>query len=176
MRTTRHVLIAAALVGLAACGAPSPPGVARNDAGNPAIQGAPAQPAEQMLAFGAQYRFADGITVSVSTPKAFQPSSSAYPQSARAAAFEITIRNDGAQPYQLSGLAVSATLDGDTAKQLVDPTQGYSGIVDADKDVPPGRDASFTLAFAIADTPAAMRLSLRPTATSSTVAVYCGSV
>lgn len=114
--------------------------------------------------------------MSVSTPKPFQPSNSAYPRSDRAAAFEITVRNDGPQPYRLSGLGVSATVGGDAAKQLVDPTQGYSGIVDAGKDVPSGRDTRFTLAFAIGDSPAAMRLSLRPTATSTVVAVYCGSV
>jgi hypothetical protein len=176
VRTPRHVLIAAALIGLTACGAQAPAGVARNDAGNPAVQGVSGEPAQQLLSFGGQYRFADGLTMSVSPPKPFQPSSSAYPRSDRAAAFEVTVRNDGAQPYRLSGLGISATVDGDMAKQLVDPTQGYSGIVDAGKDVPSGRDASFTLAFAIANAPAAMRLSLRPTATSPVVAVYCGSV
>lgn len=176
MRTPRHVLVAAALIGLTACGAPATGGVARNDAGSPAVQGAAAEPVQQLVNFGGQYRFADGITMSVSTPKQFQPSSSAYPHSDRAAAFEITIRNDGAQPYRLSGLGVSATVDGDQAKQVVDPTQGYSGIVDAGKDVPSGRDTRFTLAFAIDDRPAPMRLSLRPTATSTVVAVYCGSV
>ncbi|GAA4668104.1 MULTISPECIES: hypothetical protein [Amycolatopsis] len=175
MRTPRHVLAAAALIGLVACGAPAQTAtVARNEAGSPAVQAAPV-PAQQVLDFGGQYRFADGITISVSTPKSFQPSVSAYPHSDRAAAFEIAVRNDGPQPYRLSGLSVSATVAGTGAKQLVDPTQGYSGIVDAGKDVPTGRDVRFTLAFAVPVEPAELKLSLRPTATSAVVAVYCGA-
>ncbi|TVT20648.1 hypothetical protein FNH06_20125 [Amycolatopsis acidiphila] len=168
-------MVAAALVGLVACGAPAQTEtVARNDVGSPALQAAPA-PAQQTLYFGGQYRFADGITISVSTPKSFHPSSSAYPRSDRAVAFEIAIRNDGDQPYRLSGLSVSATVDGTGAKQVVDPTQGYSGIVDAGKDLPMGRDVRVTLAFAVAEQQTAMKLSLRPTATSTVVAVYCGA-
>ncbi|MTD57475.1 hypothetical protein [Amycolatopsis pithecellobii] len=174
MRTPTLALTAAALIGLAACGAPASPGIAaRNDAGSPALQAAPA-PAQRMLDFGGQYRFAEGITISVSTPKSFRPSTSAYPRSDRAVAFEIAIANDGPQPYRLSGLSVSAMVGGSSAKQVVDPTQGYSGIVDAGKDVPTGRDVRVTLAFAVAQQPAELRLSLRPTATSSVVAVYCG--
>lgn len=176
MRTLRHVLAATALAGLVACGAPAQTEtVARNDVGSPALQAAPAAPAQQTLLFGGQYRFANGITISVSTPKSFQPSTSAYPHSDRAVAFEIAIRNDGDQPYRLSGLSVSATVDGSGAKQVVDPTQGYSGIVDAGKDVPAGRDVRVTLAFAVAEQQTEMKLALRPTATSNVVAVYCGA-
>lgn len=176
MRTLRHVLVAAALVGLAACGAPAQTEtVARNDIGNPALRAEPL-PAQHLVAFGGQYRFTSGIMISVSTPKSFQPSSSAYPHSERAVAFEIAIRNDGDQPYRLSGLSVSANVDGTGAKQVVDPTQGYAGIVDAGKDVPSGRDVRVTLAFAVQRQPSEMRLSLRPTATSTSVAVYWGVV
>ncbi|WP_236794888.1 hypothetical protein [Amycolatopsis sp. GM8] len=179
MRTPRHALIAAALIGLAACGAPVPSGTAaRDDLGNsvgsPALQAAPA-PAQQIVDFGGQYRFDDGLTITVSTPKSFRPSTNAYPHSDRAVAFEIAIANGGSQPYRLSGLSVSATVGGSSAKQVVDPTQGYSGIVDAGKDLPTGRDVRVTVAFAVAEQPAEMRMSLRPTATSSVVAVYCGS-
>ncbi|TVT07170.1 hypothetical protein AMYBAR_001382 [Amycolatopsis bartoniae] len=167
-------MIAAALVGLTACGAPAQTEpMARNEAGSPALQAA-AAPTQQTLGFGGQYRFDDGVTISVSTPKSFRPSESAYPHSDRAAAFEIAVRNDGDQPYRLSALSVSATVAGGGAKQVVDPTQGYSGIVDAGKDVPTGRDVRFTLAFAVPEQPAEMRLSLRPNTTSTVVAVYCG--
>jgi hypothetical protein len=174
VRSRRLVLVAAALLWLTACGAPTQvdrgvPG----DGGNPAAQAAtPAQPA---VYFGGQYRFADGVTISVSAPKSFRPSTSAYPRCQRAVAFEIAIRNDGDQPYRLSGLSVSATVGGTLAKQVVDSTQGYSGIVDADKDVQPSRDVQVTLAFAVPEELSEMSLSLRPTATSSVVAVYGGS-
>jgi hypothetical protein len=167
-------MVAAALLGLTACGAPPQvdsggPG----DGGDPAVQAA--TPAHQTVYFGEGFRFADGITISVSTPKSFVPSTSAYPHCQRAVAFDIDIRNDGDQPYRLSGLSVSASVGGTTTKQVVDPTQGYSGIVDAGRDVPPSRDAQVTLAFAVPEQPSEMVLSLRPTASSSVVAVYRGS-
>lgn len=176
MRTRRHVLIAAALLGLTACGAPAEVGsraLPDADGGSPAVQAV--APQQQIVGFGEQYRFNDGITVSVSAPKSFRPSVSAYPHSARAVAFELTIRNDSDQPYKLSGLIVSATVAGGAAKQVVDSTQGYSGIVDAGKDVQPAHDVQVTLAFAVPNQPAEMSLSLRPTASSSAVAVYRGS-
>ncbi|HVV09930.1 hypothetical protein [Amycolatopsis sp.] len=174
MRTPARVALVAALLSLTACG-----GQAQVNSGAPAVGGSPAvqaaSPVQQTVDFGAQYHFADGVTVLVSAPKSFRPSTSAYPRSARAVAFEIAIHNDGDQPYRLSALSVSATAAGTAAKQVVDSTQGYSGIVDAGKDVPPGRDVQVTLAFAVPEPPSAMRLSLRPNATSSVVAVYCGS-
>jgi hypothetical protein len=166
-------MVAAALLGLTACGAPAQVGSGMPDEGNPAAQAA--TPAQQGVYFGEQYRFADGIMISVSTPKSFRPSPSAYPHCRRAVAFEIVIRNNGEQPYRLSGLSVSATVGGNVAKQVVDSTQGYSGIVDAGKDVQPSRDVQVTLAFAVPEQPSEMWLSLRPTASSSVVAVYRGS-
>ncbi|KAA9162148.1 hypothetical protein FPZ12_012945 [Amycolatopsis acidicola] len=165
--------MAAALVGLAACGAPAQGNSTRAEGGGPAVQAA--APAQQTVDFGARYHFTDGVTVLVSAPKSFRPSTSAYPRTDRAVAFEISIHNDGDQPYRLSALSVSATAAGAAAKQVVDSTQGYSGIVDAGKDVPSGRDVQVTLAFAVPEAPSEMRLSLRPNATSSVVAVYCGS-
>lgn len=125
--------------------------------------------------FGDQYRFGDGLTIVISSPKSFNPSGGAYPRSNRAVAFEIAIRNDSTQPYQLSGLSVSATIDGAVAKQLIDSTQGYGGVVDAGKDVQPGRDTRVALAFAVPDQPSPIELTVRPAATSEAVAVYSGS-
>ncbi|NKQ54817.1 hypothetical protein HFP15_18185 [Amycolatopsis sp. K13G38] len=173
MRAFRRIVPAVALViGLAACGAQAQDN-AGSAGGSRALQAA--APTPEMVGFGGQYRFSDGITVSVTTPKSFQPSASAYPRSDRGVAFDIVIRNDGDQSYQLSGLSVTATVGGVTAKQLVDSTQGYSGIIDAGKDVPPQRDVRVTLAFAVPSQPSEMRLSLRPAPTTPVVAVYSGS-
>ena len=174
MRAFRRIVPAVALLGLAACGAPAQVDTAAGDVGSRAVQAA--APTPQLVTFGGQYRFTDGITISVAAPKSFRPSTSAYPRSDRGAAFDITIRNDGDQSYQLSGLSVMATVCGATAKQLVDSTQGYSGIVDAGKDVPPSRDVRVTLAFAVPPQQCEMRLSLRPAATTPVIAVYTGSV
>ncbi|GHF15199.1 hypothetical protein GCM10017786_56190 [Amycolatopsis deserti] len=173
MRTPRHAMAALALVAVTACGAPAQvEGGSTSTGGDVAIQ--QAVPALRTLDFGGQFRFGDGVAVSVSAPKPFKPSESAYPRSDRAVAFEIIIRNDGDQPYRLSGLSVSATVGDVASKQVVDSTQGYSGIVDAGKDVQPGRDVRLNLAFTAPPEPAEMRLTLRPTATSPVIAVYCG--
>lgn len=141
--------------------------------GQPLTQGA--APVQQTLHFGDPYHFSDGVTVVLSMPKTFHPSDSAYPRTNRAVAFDLNVRNDGVQPYHLSGLSVSATVDGAMLKQVVDSTQGYSGIIDADKDVPPGRYTRVTLAFAVPDAPSPIRLAVRTGTASPVVAVYTGS-
>jgi len=173
VRAFRRIVPAVALIGIAACGAPAHGDSVAADAGSHPMA---AEPAPQAVTFGGQYRFGDGITISVAAPKSFRPSTSAYPRSDRGVAFDITIRNDGDQSYQLSGLSVAAAIGGAAAKQLVDSTQGYSGIVDAGKDVPPTRDVHVTLAFAVPDQQCVMHLSLRPSATTPVVAIYSGSV
>jgi hypothetical protein len=132
-------------------------------------------PVNNRLVFGRDYRFEDGVTVTVSLPKSFQPSVTAYPQSDRAVAFEVALRNDGSQPYRLSGLSVVATSDGTTLNQVVDSVQGFSGIVGADRDIPSSRDVHVTLAFAVPIEPTEIQLSLRPDPSSPDAALYRGS-
>lgn len=131
-------------------------------------------PADGTLAFGVEHTFADGVTVTVGTPKSFQPSASAYPRSDRAAAFEIELRNAGSLPYRLSRLSVSATVTGAQAIQVVDSTQGFDGIADAGTDLTPGRTVRLKLAFAVPPRPAELRFILRPDAAGSIAATYCG--
>jgi hypothetical protein len=135
-----------------------------------------ATPQDTDVAFGEQVLFESGLSVTVSMPKLFRPSPSAYPRSERAAAFEIAVNNGSTQSYRLSGLAVEAEVAGEQMKQVVDPTQGISGIVDAGKDVPPGRQIRVTVAFAVAPEPAPIRLKLRPDATEEPCATYTGTV
>lgn len=173
MRTPSTLLAAFILLAATACGAPGQvEGGSTSADGQPLAQAA--SPVQQTIPFGGQYRFSDGVTIVVSMPKSFQPSGSAYPTSSRAVAFEISIRNDSGQPYQLSGLSVSATAAGAPAKMVVDSTQGYSGIVDAGKDVQPGYDTQVTLAFAVPDQTALLQLTVRPATTSPAVALFAG--
>jgi hypothetical protein len=174
VRTASKLLTAFALLALAACGAPGQESGGAAGTGTQPLEQA-AGPIAQTVDFGEQYRFGYGLSIMISTPKSFQPSSGAYPQSTRAVAFDISLRNDGGQPYQLSGLSVSATIDGVNAKQVVDSTLGYTGIINAGKDVQPGHDADFTLAFAVPDQPTQLRLSVRPATDSPVVCVYSGS-
>ena len=170
-RTPRLLLVGCALLAAVACGAQIHTGDAPAALG-PAPQVAPSDGA---LTFGAGHTFANGVTITVSTPKSFQPSAGAYPASDRAAAFEIEVTNAGADPYRLSGLSVSATVAGAQAIQVVDLTQGFNGIVDAGKDIFPGHTVQLNLAFAVPRQPAELRLVLRPDTTSAVAATYCGS-
>lgn len=176
MHTPRHALIVCALLALGACGAaPQTDGAAARFGGEVAIpQGVAATPKRTDVQFGSAYRFSEGVTVSVSSPRSFRPSDAAYPHSERAVAFEIAVRNEGHQPYRLSGLSAIATVDGIQAKQVLDAVQGFSGNADAGKDVLPGRDVRFTVAFAMPTDPAPLKLALRTSPSSGDIAQYCG--
>ncbi|MBE8520298.1 hypothetical protein ILP97_22840 [Amycolatopsis sp. H6(2020)] len=174
---TRKIMFTAGLLSLAvACGVPSAhEGTAALGAGgSPAGAGASASPAGNDLRFGADHRFASGLTISVGSPQSFRPSSSAYPQSPRGAAFDVQLTNDGSTTYKLSGLNVTATAGGAAVKQVVDTTQGFTGITDAGKDVLPGRSVRITLAFAVSREQTQLRLQIRPSATEAAAVTYCG--
>ena len=174
MRTVKYVLALCTVALLVGCGvSPSAPqlneGQGRLVARNDVI------PAKSQLVFGRDHQFANGVTISVSTPRSFRPSETAYPRSPRAVAFEIAIKNDGPQPYRLSGLSVVATVGGTTVKQVVDSVQGFAGVVGADRDISASRNVRLTLAFAVPAETIEMQLALRPNPANSDIALYCGS-
>ncbi|MEV6828891.1 hypothetical protein [Amycolatopsis sp. NPDC051102] len=174
---TCKIMFTSGLLGLAvACGVPSThDGTAALGAGgSPAGAGASASQAGNDLKFGADHRFPSGLTISVGAPTSFRPSPSAYPQSPRGAAFDVELTNGGSTTYKLSGLTVTATAAGTPVKQVVDTTQGFTGITDAGKDVLPGRSVHLTLAFAVPQDQTQLRLQLRPSATEPTAVTYCG--
>jgi hypothetical protein len=182
-RTRRHVLAACGLYttvafGIVACGTPAATDPATGPVPAASVGDTTALPAaaarHRVLDFGGEHRFVNGVAIAVSVPKSFQPGAGAYPQSVRAAAFEVAVRNDGERPYRLSGLSISATVTGTPAKQVVDSTQGFNGIVDAGKDIPPGRTIRLNLAFAVPDRPAELFLVLRPDGAGEDAATYCG--
>jgi hypothetical protein len=173
-RTPMLVLAVCALLAVVGCGAQVQAGSAPAALGPvPEVQGAVAP--SDMLKFGAGHTFADGVAITVSAPKSFQPSPTAYPASARAAAFEIEVMNSSPEPYRLSGFTVAATVAGTQAIQVVDATQGFNGVIDAGKDVAPGRSVRMNLAFAVPSQPAELRMVLRPDTASPVSAIYYGS-
>lgn len=125
--------------------------------------------------FGDWYHFAGGLSIAVSKPKSFHPSPSAYPRSERGLAFEIAVDNDTREPYQLSGMSARATAGGQPAKQLLDSTQGFTGIADASQDVPPSHKARVNVAFAAPPQPTQLRLMLRPNVQRPATVTYVGS-
>lgn len=173
-RTAKLLLTAGLLTAVAACGMDAQEGTAALGAANAPAKAAAAQAARD-LQFGAEHRFASGITISVSAPQSFQPGPAAYPRSPRAAAFGVEITNDGADDYRLSGLSVVATIDGKPTKQIVDATQGLGGSTDAGKDLQQGRSAQLTLAFAVPENPTKLTLHVRPSANEPAVVTYFGA-
>ncbi|MFL6144700.1 MAG: hypothetical protein ACJ72N_22905 [Labedaea sp.] len=121
--------------------------------------------------------FDHGLVVTVSPPRSFTPTDTAYPRSPRAAAFDLLIDNEGAEVYQPSQLSVSATCNGDTALQVIDSTQGYTGLIGATKDVPPGGHLRITVAFAVPPDWAEVALLVQPDAQrGGRVTMYEGGV
>lgn len=176
-RTPKFLLAACSLVLAAACAVSAPEkGAAVLGAKASVPQEAAASHTEGELAFGAPHRFETGVTISVSSPKSFRPSASAYPQSPRGVAFGIEVVNAGEATYRLSGLSVSAETDGKdgAVKQVVDAVQGYNGVADAGKDLAPGQSVRLNLAFAVPDKPVLLRLQVRPSASAPVAATYFG--
>lgn len=172
-RTPKLLLSAFLLFGVAACGVDAREGTAALGSGGAPAKAAAAQSSTE-LQFGAEHRFTSGVTISISAPQSFQPSPAAYPRSSRAASFDIAVTNNGADAYKLSGLAVTASIAGRPAKQVVDATQGLNGIFDAGKDLQSGRTARMTLAFAVPEQTTQLKVQLRPSAAEPGVVTYCG--
>jgi hypothetical protein len=112
---------------------------------------------------GGRHTLTGGLAVTVSAPKAFTPTETASPHAPRAVAFELTIDNEGSDVYRPAQLAVTATSNGVAALQVIDSTQGYTGIVGAD-DLPPGKHLRVAVAFAIPKEPAEVTLRIQPNA------------
>jgi len=173
-RTPKLLLAGCVLFAAAACGVHQASGTAPVEAGVVAQQAKGVSSPEQDLTFGDPHTFGDGVTITVSNPKSFQPSASAYPHTGRAAAFEIGVSNDGSEPYRLSELTVTGLVNGVPATQVVDSTQGYTGILDAGRDIQPGKSVWVNLAFAVPSASTQLRLQLKPDDSEPAMVTYCG--
>lgn len=105
----------------------------------------------------------NGLAITVSPPKSFTPTHSAYPRTPRAVAFEMTIDNEGTDTYQPSQLAITATCNGNVTQQVIDSTQGYTGLV-ATEEVRPGERVRLALAFAVPEQRTGIELVVQPRA------------
>ncbi|MBB3661318.1 MULTISPECIES: hypothetical protein [Prauserella salsuginis group] len=184
MRKGRPALaVCALLLALTGCGAEPtapeggaavPPGTtSRAAASQTSAHETPARPA---VLFGGDYRFGSGLIVNVSEPKTFTPSDSAFPDADRAAAFTLTVRNETDKAYRLSQLSVRATSGDERTPQVVDPTQGYTGIVDAERDLPAGDRIELPYAFAVPAHRGSLELTVCPDTSGADEAIYHGQV
>lgn len=135
----------------------------------------PNSPAAMALApvFGQEYRFTDGLTVVVGEPRPFKPSRTAYPRATRAVGFDIVIRNDTERTYRLSGISISASVDGVRGTQIVDSAQGYDGIGPG-ADLPVSRKIRLKIAFSADRDPADVTLAIAPDPNRTEFAHFAG--
>jgi hypothetical protein len=160
VRIVRLVGAACLAALLAGCGtAGSPQLSAVESSANPSV----GQATKTMdAAFGDRRTWPNGLAITISQPRSLKPSSTAYPQAARAAVFELTVENGTASAYKPSQLAVKATIGSQPAQEVVDPAQGLGGYVGAQEDLPPGKTVQLTVAFAMPQQPTDLRILVQP--------------
>jgi len=138
---------------------------------------AAAERSDYVATDGARKSIGDGVVLTISPPKSFTPTDTAYPRASRAIAFEMTIENGSAVAYRPARLSFTATVDGVSSEQVIDSTQGYTGTSGATDEVAPNDSLRIAVAFAVVDQPCRMRVAVRPDTDGGTpILLYDGTV
>lgn len=176
MPVVRLAVAACVLLVLAACGAGGTINEARQSLGTPVAVDGP-EGADYLARDGVTRSLGNDVTLSVSAPATFTPTEEAFPKASRAVAFELVIHNQGDAVYRLAQLSFVATADGQAADQVIDSTQGYSGVTDTADDVLPSQTFRFAVAFGVPGKPAVVRVAVRPTSSAtSAIPIFDGTV
>jgi hypothetical protein len=129
----------------------------------------PVAVADRPATFGDRRDAGDSLLVTVSQPRSFTPGDTATPRTARGAAFEFALENQGTRMYRPSQLVVRvATVDGRPVPPLVDNAQGYTGTIGSEI-LAPGRTTRLTLAFALPADPVDLVVTVLPSAATLTL-------
>ncbi len=178
MPVVRLAVAACVLLVLTACGAGHAADIddsVRQSLGAPA----PTAAAERSdLESGGLVRsLGEGITLTVSEPTSFTPTDTAYPRAARAVAFDLVIDNGSDTVYRPAQLSFVATADGVATDQVIDSTQGYTGVVGAIDEVRPSETLRFAIAFGVPGKPCAVRVAVRAASSAaSAIPIFDGTV
>ncbi|GAB3468774.1 hypothetical protein [Actinophytocola sediminis] len=175
MQIARLAVAACALLVLVGCGighsSENPPSSSN------ATPTAAAERSDYQATDGVRKSIGDGIVLTISPPKSFTPTDTAYPLAVRAVAFELTVDNGGTVAYRPASLSFTATIDGEPTKQVIDSTQGYNGPSGATEEVAPDDSLRIAVAFATAKEPSRLRITVRSdAATAAPVLLYDGVV
>ncbi|MPZ83663.1 MAG: hypothetical protein GEV28_26030 [Actinophytocola sp.] len=126
---------------------------------------------------GMRKSLGDGVLLTVSPPKSFTPTDTAYPRVPRAVAFEMVVDNGSTVPFRPAQLTFVALVEGRQAEQVIDSTQGYIGVSGTTDEVPPDESLRFAVAFAVPEHTCAVQVSVRPDgADSVAIGLYDGAV
>jgi hypothetical protein len=150
------------LLALAACATARPVHPARQQSLGAPTPTAAAERSDYLAKDGVTRKIGDDVTLSVSAPTSFTPTEEAYPKAPRAVAFELVIDNRGDTVYRTAQLSFVATADGQPADQIIDSTQGYSGVTSTEDEVLPHQRVRFPVAFGVPVQPCAVRVAVRP--------------
>lgn len=176
MPLVRLAVAACVLLVLTACGAPQATDDVRQALSTPLPTAAAAERAE-LGNDGVIRPLGEGVTLSVSAPTSFTPTDTAYPRAARAVAFELVIDNASDTVYRPAQLSFVATADGVATDQVIDSTQGYTGVVGAIEEVQPGETLRFAVAFGVGKRPCVVRVAVRPESSAqSAIPIFDGTV
>ena len=119
----------------------------------------------------------DGITLTVEAPTSFTPTDTAYPRADRAVAFEMVVENKSGTIYRPAQLSFVATADGIAIDQVIDSTQGYTGVVGAIDEVLPSQTLRFAVAFGVPPQQCVVRVAVRPQSSSANaIPIFDGTV
>lgn len=175
MPIARLAVAACALLVLAGCGvghsSEAPP------AEHTASPSAAAEQSDYLAADGLRTSIGKGVTLTAAAPTSFTPTDTAYPRAERAVAIDMVLENGGTIAFRPAQLSFVATVDGEPAEQVIDSSQGYTGVSGATDEVEPSRSLRFTVAFGVPDHMCSIQVSVRPdTATATTIELYDGEV
>jgi len=119
----------------------------------------------------------DGITLTISAPTSFTPTDTAYPRAERAVAFAMVIDNKSDTIYRPARLSFMATADSAAIDQVIDSTQGYTGVVGAIDEVLPNETLRFAVAFGVPKHECVVRVAVRPqSSAANAIPIFDGTV
>lgn len=176
MPVVRLAVAACVLLVLTACGA-GPPSDGIQQSIRSVAPTAAAERSDYRVSDGVRKPLGNDVTLTVSAPRSFTPTDTAYPRSPRAVAFELVIDNQSDTIYRPAQMSFVATADGVAVDQVIDSTQGYTGVVGASDEVLPNQTLRFAVAFGVPNHQCAVRVAVRPGSTSANaIPIYDGTV
>jgi hypothetical protein len=171
----RLAVAACVLLVLTACGTGRAADEARQSL-QPPTPSAAAERSDYLARGGVTRSVRDDITLSVSAPTSFTPTEEAHPKAIRAVAFELVLLNESDTVYRPAQLSFVATADGMPADQVIDSTQGYTGVVGAIDEVLPNQTLRFAVAFGVPNQPCVVRVAVRESSAASAIPIFDGTV
>lgn len=169
MQIARLVVAACALLVVSGCGAGYSPQAASGRLPPPSPTAAAAEQVEPPAPESNRTSLGNGVVLTMSQPTSFTPTDTAYPHAPRAVAFNMVIDNGSELAFRPAQLSFTASVDGAPTEQVIDSTQGYTGVSGTADEVAPDQSVRFAVAFSAPARQCTMRVAVRAGAESDAV-------